>query len=60
MSNFRESLIDRMIHLYGFENPIVIDFCRLCESWAQGDEWDHLLEVLVSAHEASPIFDEDD
>lgn len=24
----REALLDRMIHIYGFENPRVIDFCH--------------------------------
>lgn len=27
----REKLIDRMTHIYGFENPIVIEFCKVCE-----------------------------
>ena len=27
----REELMNRMIRLYGFESPITIDFCRLCE-----------------------------
>ena len=54
MNKFREKLIDRMIHLYGFENPIVINFCKLCETWSKGEEWDKLLKVLVKAHEENP------
>lgn len=63
MNEMRENLIDRMIRIYGFENPIVIDFCRLCETWASGDQWDRALEILVEAHEADPqigIEDEDE
>jgi hypothetical protein len=26
MTEFREKLLDRMIRLYGFENPMVIEF----------------------------------
>ena len=40
MNDFRENLLDRMIRIYGFEDPVVISFCRLCESWPEGEEWD--------------------
>ena len=56
MNEFREKLVDRMIHLYGFENPIVIDFCKLCENWAKGEDWDMLLKILVEAHEENPQY----
>ena len=59
----REKLIDRMIHIYGFENPIVIEFCRLCEEWEDTGEKDHLLEVIVEVNEEYPQFyteDEED
>lgn len=59
MSNVRESFIDRMIMLYGFENPIVIDFCKMCEQWEENSWNDTILSLCVEAHEASPIFDED-
>lgn len=51
MNAKRENLIDRMIRIYGFENPIVIDFCRLCESTIITDKD---LEVVVQSHEEHP------
>ena len=59
MSNFRENLIDRMIRLYGFENPMVIEFCRMCEDWEDNQWNDKVLRILVEAHEMTPVFDED-
>ena len=56
----REKLIDRMIHIYGSENPIVIWFCRLCEEWKDIEDRDRLLEVIVKAHEEYPQFDTED
>lgn len=53
----REKLIDRMIHIYGFENPIVIWFCRLCEKLEETKEKDRLLEAIVKSHEEYPQFD---
>lgn len=54
----RENLMDRMIKIYGFENPIVIEFCRLCEAW-ESNEWnDKVLTLLVEAHEANPYFED--
>ena len=50
----REKLIDRMVHIYGFENPIVIEFCKLCEAWKDIEDKDRLLEVLVKSHEEFP------
>jgi len=47
----RENLINRMIRLYGFENPIVIEFAKLCERWIGPNI---LLEAIVKAHEAHP------
>jgi hypothetical protein len=52
----RENLIDRMIALYGFESPIVIEFARLCENWIGPNSQ---LEMLVEAHEACPVYEED-
>lgn len=50
----RENYIDRMVAIYGLENPIVIDFCRMCEEWPE-NEWNNtILRLLVEAHEASP------
>ena len=56
----REKLIDRMIHIYGFENPIVIKFCRLCEEWEETEEKNRLLEVVVELNEEHPQFDTED
>ena len=50
----REKLIERMVHIYGFENPIVIEFCKLCEAWKDIEDRDRLLEVIVKAHEEYP------
>ena len=58
----RENLIDRMIAIYGFENPIVIRFCRMCEDWEDNNWNNTILRLLVEAHEADPChdFDEED
>lgn len=54
MSDKRERLIDRMIRIYGFEHQIVIDFCKLCESYADSEWNDQCLTTLVEAHEVCP------
>ena len=56
----REKLIDRMVHIYGFENPIVIEFCKLCEAWKDIEDRDRLLEVIVISHEAYPQLDSEE
>lgn len=53
MSDRRERLINRMIRIYGFEHQIVIDFCKLCESYADSEWNDQCLTTLVEAHEAN-------
>lgn len=58
MSNFRESLIDRMIRIYGFEHKLVIEFIKMCEAWEENDWNNRCLAVLVASHEDSPVFDE--
>lgn len=50
----REELINRMIRLYGFESPITIDFCRLCEEWPSTEAYDSALATLVKCHEEAP------
>ena len=55
-----EQLIERMVHIYGFENHIVIEFCKLCEAWEDIEDRDHLLEVIVKSHEEFPQFDDED
>lgn len=54
MNQYRESLIDRMVRIYGLENPIVIDFVRLCERLDLNAWNDTTLELLVEAHEENP------
>ena len=56
MSAYRENLIDRMIRIYGFEDPIIINFCAYCENWENNDWNDKILTILVESHEANPIF----
>ena len=55
-TKMRENLMDRMIRIYGYENPIVIQFCRLCEEWEENDWNDKVLTILVEAHEAENGF----
>lgn len=55
-TKMRENLMDRMIRIYGYENPIVIEFCRLCEEWEENDWNDKVLTILVEAHEAENGF----
>lgn len=57
MSKFRESLVDRMIRIYGFENPIVINFCEMCENWKDDEYHNKSLAVLVKSHEEMPVMD---
>ena len=60
MTNYRENLVDRLCCIYGLENPIVIDFCCMCENWEVNDWNDKALTILVEAHEADPmIFEEE-
>lgn len=52
----RENLIDRMIRIYGFEHPVVIQFAELCERMADTEENNKTLMLLVEAHEEYPAF----
>lgn len=54
MNKIREQLADRMIRLYGFESPITIDFCWMCEEWADTEANDNALATLVKCHEEAP------
>lgn len=56
MSEKRERLVNRMIRIYGFENPIVIEFRELCERYPISEWNDQCLTTLVEAHEAHPQF----
>lgn len=44
----REELLTRMIHLYGFEHPAVVQFASLMESEMVDDE---TLRIIVESHE---------
>ena len=59
MSEYRKNLIDRMIRLYGFENEIVILFANMAEKYTDSPDWDNAMRVIVEAHEANPITDEE-
>lgn len=52
----RENLIDRMIRIYGFEHPIVIQFAELCERMEDTEANNNALMMLVEAHEENPVF----
>lgn len=51
----RKQLIDRMVALYGEENPIVVQFRWYAENLPISEWNDTTLRVLVEAHEADPI-----
>ena len=60
MTEFRENLLTRMIHLYGFEHKAVITFADMCERW-EPNEWnDTCLETLVKCHEEEPLLEEEE
>lgn len=59
MTTYREHLIDRMIHIYGLKDSIVIQFAGMCEKYANNSWNDDVLRLLVEAHEADPVFKED-
>lgn len=52
----KDELLTRMIHLYGFESPITIQFARLMER----DVDINVLRTLVKAHEERPMLDEEE
>ena len=54
MNSYRESLVNRMINLYGYEHPAVINFAELAEYW-RGDE--KTLRIIVESHESCPMED---
>lgn len=59
MTDYRNYLLGRMVHLYGFEDEKVIAFSNLCEKYADSDEWDNVLRVIVESHENFPVIDEE-
>lgn len=63
MSDFRNDLLTRMIHLYGFEHPLVISFAEMCEKYTDEKSsayWDKCLETVVDCHEKNPYFPEEE
>lgn len=58
MTYFRETLVDRMIRVYGFEHDCVLAFISLCERYEDSLWNDHLLEILVESHEADPFMED--
>lgn len=59
MSEYRKNLIDRMIRLYGFESETVILFATMAEKYTDSKEWDNVMLMIVEAHEAHPVTDEE-
>ena len=59
MNKIREDYINRMIAIYGFEHPCVVQFRSICEDWADNDWNNTVLRLLVEAHEADPCHDFD-
>ena len=60
MKHMRENLLDRLIKIYGFEQPIVIEFAKLCERMENIAIYDKALRVLVESHEEYPVLDTDE
>ena len=57
MTEIREKLLDRMIRIYGFEHPFVVQFANSCLSYTSTDlapMWDKCLETIVKCHEEHP------
>lgn len=51
--DIRENLIDEMIRIYGFENPITIEFAEMCEN----PKWDiKTLKTILESHKLYPQF----
>lgn len=50
----REELLTEMIHLYGFEHEVVIQFAQIMARPAISDE---TLETLVKEHKKNPMID---
>lgn len=58
MTKLRQDLVDAMIRIYGYENPIVINFCHDCEVLPNDEEHDKTLRLLVMVHEEYPVLDD--
>ena len=66
MNDYRADLLHRMIKIYGFEHPLVVQFAISCECYRYEDDcslarmWDDCLKVLVECHEKCPCYDDED
>lgn len=63
MSEYRNELLTRMIRIYGFEHPLVIQFANSCDCYTSADlapAWDNVLRQLVECHEEYPLSSLDD
>ena len=56
MSEYRDSLITRMIHIYGFEHEATIGFVKMCETYPENFETNYALTQYVEAHEQHPQY----
>lgn len=63
MLPYREEYLTRMIRLYGYEHPVVIQYAHLLETYEE-NEWNKtILRLLLEAHEETPLWameDEDE
>lgn len=50
MKDLRETLVDKMVNMYGFEAEETIQFTELAEELPKTDIHDYMLEILVDAH----------
>lgn len=56
-NEYRESLLDRMIKIYGFEHKAVIEFAEMCLQHKHSTIWDGVLASTVEDHEAGEYRD---
>lgn len=56
MTDYREQLLDRMIHTYNLEHPLVIAFAYQC---MRDDISDKSLTSSVEYHERYPMTDDE-
>lgn len=55
MSEERKELVNRIIRLYGHENPITIQFAQMCEEYDE-TRWNNaVLNLLVESHEFAAV-----
>ena len=56
---YRESLLDRMIRLYGFEHETVIVFANMVDKYPDSTDWNNAMRLIVEAHEKHPQIEEE-